>query len=347
MNRCLHCNKDFNNKYSLESHQKRAKYCLIIQGKIEKEKKDDSEIYMCGYCKKIVATKYILESHVHTCKKYKEDIQKNKDVEIVNYKKRIIEHEEQLQIQEDKYKEQLRIQEDKNKEQLQMQEDKYKEQLHTQEDKHKEQLQIQEDKYKEELILKNVHIKELQDKLERICIKAVEKPTKISNNTTTLTTNNNITMFNLNQEEIRERCRQLSPESCRTIKDIAEYTVANILTNDSGQLMYNCTDSSRYIFKFTDCNGLTVKDPNAIKLISQIKPVFNEKCISLKDELTYHKEDKERDLSRIRNFHTKELIRKELEEYSEYENKLVKLEYNINLIDKNKDFCKELSKITS
>jgi hypothetical protein len=131
------------------------------------------------------------------------------------------------------------------------------------------------------------------------------------------------------------------------MKDIAKYTVSNILTNDNGELMYNCTDSSRYIFKFTDCNGVVVKDPNAVKLISQIQPVFNEKCVSLKDELTYHREDKERDLARIRNFQTKELIRKELEEYSEYENKLVKLECNINLIDKNKDFCKELSKITS
>jgi hypothetical protein len=200
----------------------------------------------------------------------------------------------------------------------------------------KEKLRIQEEKYE-------LRIKELNDTIKHICIKAVEKPTKTINNNVN---NNNVVFFNLSQEEIREKCIQFGPERCKTIKDIANYTIENILTDDNGQLMYSCADASRHIFKFIDGNGNTVKDPNATKLISQIRPIFNEKCSSLKDKINYHREDKERDLAKTRNLNSKDYIRKELEDCKDYENKLGRLESNIHLMDKNQEFCKELVKHT-
>ena len=284
--KCEHCNKEFKSNKILLNHQKKTKYCLVLQGKFKKEEeKNGEDIYMCVHCTKTFCSKYSLDSHVINCKLFKL-------YEIENCK-----------------------------EQLYEQEQKYKEQLLEQEEKYKEQLLEQEEKYKEQLALKDLQIKELQDKMERICVKAIEKPTKISN--TINATTNNIVFLNLSEDEIHEKCLNFSPETCQTLKDIAEYTVTNILTNDDGELIYNCTDASRHMFKFTDSNGKTVKDPNATKLISKIKPVFNRKCVNLKDRIANHVEDKEHDLSKTRNLYSKEIMRKELGECKDYQKRII------------------------
>ena len=38
MNKCQYCDSELGNKYSLIKHQKKSKYCLIKQGKLEKKK---------------------------------------------------------------------------------------------------------------------------------------------------------------------------------------------------------------------------------------------------------------------------------------------------------------------
>ena len=315
---CIHCHKNFKNIYSLTKHQKTAKYCLILQGKIEEEMNDD-KIYMCGYCQKTLSTKYTLDAHINIC------------LEGMNAKR--------LQKEKKEQSDQLHIKEEKHKIELQERiielEEKYTLDLIKLEDKYKIILKEQEEKYE-------LRIKELNETIKHICIKAVEKPSKISN----ITNNNNVVFFNLSQEEIREKCIQFGPERCKSIKDIANYTIENILTDDNGQLMYSCADASRQIFKFIDSNGNTVKDPNATKLISQIRPIFDEKCASLKDRINYHREDKQRDLSKTKNINSKNYIRKELEDCKDYEDKLGKLQTNIKLMDKNQEFCKELIKRT-
>ena len=85
---------------------------------------------------------------------------------------------------------------------------------------------------------------------------------------------------------------------------------------------------------------------NSKKLISKIKPVFNQKCTKLKDRIANHVEDKERDLSKTRNLYSKEIMRKELGECTDYQKQIIKLESNVNMMDKNQEFCKELIKRT-
>ena len=298
---CNHCNKNFKNIHSLTKHQKTAKYCLVIQGKIE-EVINDGTIYMCGYCQKTLSTKYNLDVHINTCSVGSGAKQVQKE-----------------------YSEQLRIQEEKHTLELIKLEEKYELILKEQEEKYE------------------LRIKDLNETIKHICIKAVEKPTKTINNNVN---NNNVVFFNLSQDEIREKCIQFGPERCKSIKDIANYTIENILTDDNGQLMYSCADASRQIFKFIDSNGIVVKDPKASKLISQIRPIFSEKCASLKDKINYHREDKQRDLVKTKNINSKNYIRKELEDCKDYEDKLGRLETNIKLMDKNQEFCKELIKRT-
>jgi hypothetical protein len=61
--KCEFCNNEFSNKQNLNAHQKKAKYCLKIQGISGNE-------YKCKYCKKIFHSKYDLDRHIKTCKKF-------------------------------------------------------------------------------------------------------------------------------------------------------------------------------------------------------------------------------------------------------------------------------------
>ena len=57
---CNFCNNTFSSKGILETHQKKAKYCLEIQG-ITPSKK-----HICNICKKELSTKLSLERHINT-----------------------------------------------------------------------------------------------------------------------------------------------------------------------------------------------------------------------------------------------------------------------------------------
>ena len=104
MNICNFCNKEFSSSYSLKTHQKTAKFCLIKRNEekntLELSSKETSNesvnentnhLYTCEFCNKICTTRYNLKSHSFSCKfkqeneikqeltlKYKEEIEKYK-----------------------------------------------------------------------------------------------------------------------------------------------------------------------------------------------------------------------------------------------------------------------------
>lgn len=63
INTCEYCGKTFANKYILKNHQKRAKKCLEIQGKL----RDNKNIFECQYCNKKLQYKYSLKKHLEIC----------------------------------------------------------------------------------------------------------------------------------------------------------------------------------------------------------------------------------------------------------------------------------------
>ena len=96
---CQYCKNEFNSKYVLKSHQKRAKYCI----KLQKDKNLDieDEIITCEYCKKKYSTNNF-KRHSECCKikikilqnekeKKYETLLKEKDEEILALKNEIIE----------------------------------------------------------------------------------------------------------------------------------------------------------------------------------------------------------------------------------------------------------------
>ena len=107
---CKYCNKLFSNKYSLNNHQKKAKFCLKLQY-------DDVEIinFQCDYCDKIFTTRQNLNIHLLNCK--------DKESSILNSKL------EQLEKQQKAHKEQLEKQQKAHKEQLEKQENQIKDLL--------------------------------------------------------------------------------------------------------------------------------------------------------------------------------------------------------------------------
>ena len=122
---------------------------------------------------------------------------------------------------------------------------------------------------KEEEILKlreehKEQIKDLQDKIERMAMKAIEKPT---------TTNNLIlSSIDLSQEHITKMINEKFTKEhfYDGQAGVARFAVDNILKDKDGKLAYVCTDVSRHIFKHVDENGEVVKDVRASKLTKKL-----------------------------------------------------------------------------
>ena len=103
---CTFCKKTFSTKTILSTHQRTAKYCLLLQGK-------DNKNFECEYCKKIFTSLQSLTEHnTNSCKEKKismitdeyikkiEDLkllQKEKDNEICHLNKVICHQKETIQ----------------------------------------------------------------------------------------------------------------------------------------------------------------------------------------------------------------------------------------------------------
>ena len=239
---CQYCNKIYSSKSSLNNHQKTAKFCIKLQNT------NTNTIFDCSYCKKNFTSKYNLSLHLNICKNQTK----------YNIKK------------EEEYEDQLEKQKEEYKEQLQKQKEEYKEQLEKQKEEYKEQLEKQKEEYKEQLEKQEHQIKELQQTIERIVNKAIERPT------TTNTTNNTLNISSSIDFNDVDKVKNIIEDKLdiRYVidgqKGIANFIKDNILTDDNGELIYVCTDPSRGVFKFKDTTGELKKDLEAKKLTSYI-----------------------------------------------------------------------------
>ena len=50
--KCEYCNSEFKSTSALNNHKNKAKYCLLIQGKLEHKEK----VYKCERCEKILSS---------------------------------------------------------------------------------------------------------------------------------------------------------------------------------------------------------------------------------------------------------------------------------------------------
>ena len=220
---CNYCNNKFNTRSALNNHIKNAKYCLIIQGKIIKQKE-----FKCPFCLKNLSSKQKLNEHENICNK-KSYISLENQIDILNNK---------LREQEEKYKEQLRE---------------------------------QEEKYKEQLREQKENCKELQKTIERLSLRAIDKPTTTNNTTNNiLNITSSIDFKNVNdiKKIIDDDYNEIYAMNGQ--KGAARFLVDKFLTDENGNLKYVCTDPSRHIFKFKNNKGEIKKDVEAKKLTNYI-----------------------------------------------------------------------------
>ena len=151
-------------------------------------------------------------------------------------------------------------------------------------------------------------IKELQDKLTKLCEKAIEKPTNINfKNTNDQSVNNNMMYNNLQAVNLDPDHLYKVLDKAITLADIyggqqalAKVIKREILTNENGEPLAVCSDRARQMIKYKNMDNQIIKDPKAYNLISQIQPIANKIALKRKTEFEavhYHsnEETKERE----------------------------------------------------
>jgi len=294
---CEYCNSEFKTTSALNNHKNKAKYCLILQGKIEPKE----EVFKCNLCDKILSTKQNLEVHKQKCKGLKK-IEEFK----CNYCNKILSSKQNLEIHIKKCeiiveKEEFKCEHcdkilstkrnlnghlnvcDKKKDteikelkdHLESKDKKLKEKdifiikLKTQNENFEKQIKTQNENFEKQ----EDQIKDLQDKLEKLASKAIERPTSVVSNTTT---NNSLNIATSMDFDNIEHIKNLI-DNYLTInhvvdgqKGIANFVRETMLIDDNGIPKYICTDQSRNIFKYKDTNGEIKKDVEAKKLTGSL-----------------------------------------------------------------------------
>jgi hypothetical protein len=208
--------------------------------------------HTCDYCFKELSSKQSLQRHQNTCKKYK-------DFEIENRR-------QQNQL-EQQHKE-LEQQHKELEQQLEQQRKEYEQQL-------KQQLEQQRKEYEQQLQTKDKEIQMIKQQLVEFKTQLFEiarQPKQVTNhnNQNTQTTNNrilnitnNLVPMDLTDEQIREIVKNNytrnvflgGPDS------IVEMTASRLLTDqDTGKFRIVCTDTSRNVFYYQDCDENLIKD---------------------------------------------------------------------------------------
>jgi hypothetical protein len=97
--KCEFCNNDFSNKQNLTSHQKKAKYCLKLQGNSQ-----DNQ-FLCKNCDKGFTKKFNYDRHIGVCKQtsfVKTINEQNIKIEVLQKENQLL--REELKKSQDNYK---------------------------------------------------------------------------------------------------------------------------------------------------------------------------------------------------------------------------------------------------
>ena len=229
---CEYCKNKLKNIMMLNKHQRVTKYCLVIQGKIEDEKKKKREArdkierekaeekerrretkFTCEYCKVKLSSKNSLFGHIDIClEKYKKIIlDKEKEINDVNRKLCCI-------IEEQK----------KERENWESIKNKWK---------------IKKDKYR------------------KLCSNI-----KTENNTTRLKETD------LSEEKLFDVFSYYGKEYFyKGSTGVAKFIKENIMTGINGESTVICTDVSRKTF-YNNINGKQVRDPGLLIFYSKLDP---------------------------------------------------------------------------
>ena len=283
---CEFCNTSFTKISTLNNHKNKAKYCLIIQGKIKPTIESKIIEFKCNICNKVLSSKQYLETHQEKCKNKivkKELILECEYCNKILSTKQMLENHKNICIK--KKDVELKELKDKLKDK-----DKLIVKISTQNENYKKQIQKQEENYTQQIKKLEEQIKDLQNKLDKIANKAIDKPTTFTTNNNTINNKFELNTFPSQKEIDRKIESQFNDKYILDgMKGIAQFVFDHIVKLEDGSMAYACYDTSRQIFKYKDENGNEIKDPKAVKLRKMIKPgllkqsqtlldYFNDEC---------------------------------------------------------------------
>ena len=232
---CEFCKKNFSSKSNLFNHQKTAKFCLTLQGK-------ENNDFICKDCDRTFTANKILVDHIQVCK---ERLRREKDSKETEYIK--IVRKLELKIKENEYL----------KEKLQ---------------EKTEYITKLENKLEKIETNLNSKLEKMEDVMSTIALESkAPKAITNTNNTTNITvTHNNV--LNLSQEHVKKVLAEHLDYNVVYAGQagLAKFVVDNMLTDQSGKIIYKCVDPSRQMFEFVDENGMIVRDMKAEKLIQSL-----------------------------------------------------------------------------
>ena len=193
-------------------------------------------------------------------------------------------------------------------------------------------------------------VDDLQDKLQQLCFRAIDKPTnKTINNTTTNNNTMNLQTF-FPPDFISNKIEDKFADSYfhDKMKGIAKFAHDHIVMSEDGKLLYKCYDVSRGIFKYKDDKGNEIKDVKALKLIKILQPDLMKQANVVYKYFDEYCEDLNRKLSHDSiSDDDKEDARKELNTMKILKNKALDISFEINTMEQNNTFSNELAILTS
>ena len=311
---CIFCNKTFSTISSLNFHKKTTKYCLKIQSNNTEHNTEDIKEFACEFCDKICTTKYSLSSHILSCKGIK--------------------YTQEIQILQNENNKKLQILQNENNKKIQLLQEEILKQKSI-----IDKLEFVQEKNQEYIKIQEEQNKILHDRIQKLAIRAIDRPTSSTNNSITnkLELNNFITPENVKDKIQRKFNDNYIPNG---MKDVAKFVYEWILKTDEGNLIYACYDRSRLIFKYKDESGNEVRDPKASQLSNILKPELIKKLTEMlnyvTEELEYISSRKERDL---------DIDIKEYDTFKFLKDKALELGFELTSMTDNNLFCKELANL--
>lgn len=245
---CEFCGSTFATKSGLNLHLKSAKYCLQLQGKENSNAK-------CSYCQKDFGNRINMDGHMSVC--------------VPRIKQ---ENEAKLLAMATQYEAKLAEQVYKSTELAQMYEAKLAEQVHkstefsvNQAQQYEQRLAEQKREYEAKLKEQSLQIESIHKSHHEALIKLAAQRSSVVNN------NHNINIsapLDLSVENVKKVIDQHL--TLQVIGDgqvgVANMLHENLLTNDKGELLYQCTDANRGHFLHLDGTGQPVRDVKASRL---------------------------------------------------------------------------------
>ena len=227
---CQYCNQILKTLSSLKQHQLTAKYCL------SKQNKEPIKEYYCNACNTGFTLKYSLQKHLQICKSNTPEIhQISQELDVVK---------KELELSLIREKEKDKIISDRDF-------------LIADQKNIIKELQTE---YKKHMETQN---KDLQDRMQSMAEKAIDKPSTVNQNTINQIINN---LLPITTEHLNNQAQYLTIDHVKNgAVGYAKYALEHPLKD---RLV--CTDTSRKKGKYKDSDGNIVSDPEMSSITKKL-----------------------------------------------------------------------------